>query len=267
MTSSQVNVTETPPMSAEDLQTLAKNETDDNGLILGKFKSVEDLAASYKELEGKLGQVTEEDQPQTEEEQTETNETEFNAEEFYGDGLASVLEEVGIDHYHHTMFEMLGNWSFGDYFKKEIINWSLEILTKVYKLNKDDLYVTVFEGNKEDKLDKDLEAYKFWSEIIDDDKIVLGDKKDNFSEMSETGPCGPCSEIHIDLRSHKEKSKTPAKNLVNKDHPEVIELWNLVFIQYDRKADGSLKELPEKHIDTGMGFERLARIIQQKQSN
>ena len=182
-------------------------------------------------------------------------------------GKHNDLEEVGIDHYHHTMFEMLGNWSFGDYFKKEIINWSLEILTEVYKLNKDDLYVTVFEGNKEDKLDKDLEAYNFWSEIIDDNKIVLGDKKDNFWEMGETGPCGPCSEIHIDLRSNKEKSKIPGKNLVNTDHPEVIELWNLVFIQYDRKADGSLKELPDKHIDTGMGFERLARIIQQKQSN
>ena len=182
-------------------------------------------------------------------------------------GKHNDLEEVGIDHYHHTMFEMLGNWSFGDYFKKEIINWSLEILTEVYKLNKDDLYVTVFEGNKEDKLDKDLEAYNFWSEIIDDDKIVLGDKKDNFWEMGETGPCGPCSEIHIDLRSNLEKSKTPGNILVNTDHPEVIELWNLVFIQYDRKADGSLKELPEKHIDTGMGFERLARIIQQKQSN
>ena len=182
-------------------------------------------------------------------------------------GKHNDLEEVGIDHYHHTMFEMLGNWSFGDYFKKDIINWSLEILTQVYKLNKDDLYVTVFEGNKEDKLDKDLEAYNFWSQIIDKDRIVLGDKKDNFWEMGDTGPCGPCSEIHIDLRSSEEKDKNPGKNLVNTDHPEVIELWNLVFIQYNRKANGNLEELPEKHIDTGMGFERLTRIIQKKESN
>ena len=182
-------------------------------------------------------------------------------------GKHNDLEEVGADHYHHTMFEMLGNWSFGDYFKKEIINWSLEILTKVYKLNKDDLYVTVFEGNKEDQLDKDLEAYNFWSEIIDKEKIVLGDKKDNFWEMGDTGPCGPCSEIHIDLRSSDDKNKIPGKDLVNKDHPEVIELWNLVFIQYNRKANGKLEELPDKHIDTGMGFERLARIVQNKDSN
>ena len=182
-------------------------------------------------------------------------------------GKHNDLEEVGIDHYHHTMFEMLGNWSFGDYFKKEIINWSLEILTKVYKLSKDDLYVTIFEGNKEDKLDKDIEAYNFWSEIIDEDKIVLGDKKDNFWEMGDTGPCGPCSEIHIDLRSKDEKNKISGKTLVNTDHPEVIELWNLVFIQFNRKVDGQLEELPEKHIDTGMGFERLARIIQKKESN
>ena len=182
-------------------------------------------------------------------------------------GKHNDLEEVGADHYHHTMFEMLGNWSFGDYFKKEIINWSLEILTKVYKLNKDDLYVTVFEGNKEDQLDKDVEAYNFWSEIIDKEKIVLGDKKDNFWEMGDTGPCGPCSEIHIDLRSSEDKNKIPGKDLVNKDHPEVIELWNLVFIQYNRKANGKLEELPDKHIDTGMGFERLARIVQNKDSN
>ena len=182
-------------------------------------------------------------------------------------GKHNDLEEVGADHYHHTMFEMLGNWSFGDYFKKEIINWSLEILTKVYKLNKDDLYVTVFEGNKEDQLDKDVEAYNFWSEIIDKEKIVLGDKKDNFWEMGDTGPCGPCSEIHIDLRSSDDKNKIPGQDLVNKDHPEVIELWNLVFIQYNRKANGKLEELPDKHIDTGMGFERLARIVQNKDSN
>ena len=182
-------------------------------------------------------------------------------------GKHNDLEEVGIDHYHHTMFEMLGNWSFGDYFKKEIINWSLEILTKVYKLSKDDLYDTVFEGNEDDKLDKDVEAYNFWSEIIDEDKIVLGDKKDNFWEMGDTGPCGPCSEIHIDLRSKDEKNKISGSSLVNTDHPEVIELWNLVFIQFNRKSDGKLEELPNKHIDTGMGFERLARIIQKKESN
>ena len=182
-------------------------------------------------------------------------------------GKHNDLEEVSADHYHHTMFEMLGNWSFGDYFKKEIINWSLEILTKVYKLNKDDLYVTVFEGNKEDQLDKDVEAYNFWAEIIDKEKIVLGDKKDNFWEMGDTGPCGPCSEIHIDLRSSDDKNKIPGRDLVNKDHPELIELWNLVFIQYNRKANGKLEELPDKHIDTGMGFERLARIVQNKDSN
>ena len=140
-------------------------------------------------------------------------------------------------------------------------------MNKVYKLNKDDLYVTVFEGNKEDQLDKDVEAYNFWSEIIDKEKIVLGDKKDNFWEMGDTGPCGPCSEIHIDLRSSYDKNKIPGKDLVNKDHPEVIELWNLVFIQYNRKANGKLEELPDKHIDTGMGFERLARIVQNKDSN
>ncbi len=182
-------------------------------------------------------------------------------------GKHNDLEEVGADHYHHTMFEMLGNWSFGDYFKKEIIAWSYEILTKVYKLKKEDLYVTIFEGNKDDNLEKDNEAFNFWSEIIDKDKIILGDNKDNFWEMGDTGPCGPCSEIHIDLRSSSDKNKIPGKELVNQDHPEVIELWNLVFIQYNRKADGSLEELPEKHIDTGMGFERLARIVQNKKSN
>ena len=182
-------------------------------------------------------------------------------------GKHNDLEEVGADHYHHTMFEMLGNWSFGDYFKKEIIAWSYEILTKVYKLKKEDLYVTIFEGNKDDNLEKDNEAFNFWSEIIDKDKIILGNKKDNFWEMGDTGPCGPCSEIHIDLRSSSDKNKIPGKELVNQDHPEVIELWNLVFIQYNRKADGSLEELPEKHIDTGMGFERLARIVQNKKSN
>ena len=148
-------------------------------------------------------------------------------------GKHNDLEEVGIDHYHHTMFEMLGNWSFGDYFKKEVINWSLEILTEVYKLNRDSLYVTIFKGDKKDNLDKDTEAYKMWADIIDADKIVLGDKKDNFWEMGDTGPCGPCSEIHIDLRSDEEKNKISGKELVNKDHPDVIELWNLVFIQFN----------------------------------
>ncbi len=182
-------------------------------------------------------------------------------------GKHNDIEEVGIDNYHHTMFEMLGNWSFGDYFKKEIINWSLEILIEVYKLKIEDLYVTVFEGNKNDKIEKDIEAYNFWSEIIDNEKIIYGNKKDNFWEMGDTGPCGPCSEIHIDLRSSEEKNKIPGKELVNKDHPQVIELWNLVFIQYNRKSNGDLEDLPLKHIDTGMGFERLTRVVQNKKSN
>ena len=182
-------------------------------------------------------------------------------------GKHNDLDEVGIDHYHHTMFEMLGNWSFGDYFKNEIINWSWEILTNEYKISPDDLYVTIFEGSSEDGLQKDNEAEKYWSEIIDESRIILGNKKDNFWEMGDTGPCGPCSEIHVDLRTEEEKLKLSAVNLVNKDHPQVIELWNLVFIQFNRKSDGTLEPLPEKHIDTGMGFERLARVIQKKESN
>ena len=182
-------------------------------------------------------------------------------------GKHNDLEEVGIDHYHHTMFEMLGNWSFGDYFKEEIINWSYELLTKTYGLNSDDLYVSVFEGDKRDKTSKDNEAYEMWSKIVPNEKIILGGKKDNFWEMGDTGPCGPCSEIHIDLRSDSEKSKTPGKDLVNMDHPNVIELWNLVFIQFNRMSNGDLVELPQKHIDTGMGFERLVRVIQKKESN
>ena len=182
-------------------------------------------------------------------------------------GKHNDLEEVGIDHYHHTMFEMLGNWSFGDYFKNEIIKWSWEILTNEYKISPDDLYVTIFEGSSEDGLQKDNEAEKYWSEIIDESRIILGNKKDNFWEMGDTGPCGPCSEIHVDLRTKKEKLKLSAIDLVNKDHPQVIELWNLVFIQFNRKSDGTLEPLPEKHIDTGMGFERLARVIQKKESN
>ena len=182
-------------------------------------------------------------------------------------GKHNDLEEVGVDHYHHTMFEMLGNWSFGDYFKEEIIKWSYELLTKTYGLNSDDLYVSIFQGDKNDKTSKDDEAFKIWSEIVGHEKIILGNKKDNFWEMGDSGPCGPCSEIHIDLRSDSEKSKIPGKNLVNMDHPSVIELWNLVFIQYNRLSNGTLVELPEKHIDTGMGFERLVRVIQKKDSN
>ena len=182
-------------------------------------------------------------------------------------GKHNDLEEVGVDHYHHTMFEMLGNWSFGDYFKEEIIKWSYELLTKTYGLNSDDLYVSIFQGDKIDKTSKDDEAFKIWSEIVGHEKIILGKKKDNFWEMGDSGPCGPCSEIHIDLRSDSEKSKIPGKNLVNMDHPSVIELWNLVFIQYNRLSNGTLVELPEKHIDTGMGFERLVRVIQKKDSN
>ena len=182
-------------------------------------------------------------------------------------GKHNDLEEVGVDHYHHTMFEMLGNWSFGDYFKEEIIKWSYELLTKTFGLNSDDLYVSIFQGDKNDKTSKDDEAFKIWSEIVGHEKIILGNKKDNFWEMGDSGPCGPCSEIHIDLRSDSEKSKIPGKNLVNMDHPSVIELWNLVFIQYNRLSNGTLVELPEKHIDTGMGFERLVRVIQKKDSN
>ena len=182
-------------------------------------------------------------------------------------GKHNDLDEVGIDHYHHTMFEMLGNWSFGDYFKNEIIKWSWEILTNEYKISPDDLYVTIFEGSSEDGLQKDNEAEKYWSEIIDESRIIFGNKKDNFWEMGDTGPCGPCSEIHVDLRTEEEKLKLSAVDLVNKDHPQVIELWNLVFIQFNRKSDGTLESLPEKHIDTGMGFERLARVIQKKESN
>ena len=182
-------------------------------------------------------------------------------------GKHNDLEEVGIDHYHHTMFEMLGNWSFGDYFKEEIIKWSWEILTEIFKLSSEDLYVTVFEGSKEDNLKIDKEAFDIWSKIVDSSKIILGNKKDNFWEMGDSGPCGPCSEIHIDLRSEEEKRKVKAIDVVNKDHPQVIELWNLVFIQFNRKSNGKLEILPQKHIDTGMGFERLVRVIQNKKSN
>ena len=182
-------------------------------------------------------------------------------------GKHNDLEEVGIDTYHHTMFEMLGNWSFGDYFKKEAILWAWELLTEVYKIDKDCLYITIFEGFKKDGTSIDLEAYNVWKEIVDKEKIILGNKEDNFWEMGEHGPCGPCSEIHVDIRSNNEKSIIPAKDLINKDHPKVIEIWNLVFIEFNRKADGSLEKLPFKHIDTGMGLERLCMVLQKVKSN
>ncbi len=182
-------------------------------------------------------------------------------------GKHNDLEEVGIDTYHHTMFEMLGNWSFGEYFKKEAIAWAWELLTDVYKLDKDSIYVTVFEGDTKDGLAFDQEAYDFWKSHIDEDRIINGNKKDNFWEMGAQGPCGPCSEIHIDIRSKEEKAKISGKELVNKDHPHVVEIWNLVFIQYNRKANGSLEDLPAKHIDTGMGFERLCMALQGVKSN
>ncbi|MET2986061.1 alanine--tRNA ligase [Aureibaculum conchae] len=182
-------------------------------------------------------------------------------------GKHNDLEEVGIDTYHHTLFEMLGNWSFGDYFKEEAIAWAWELLTYVYKIDIDKLYVTVFEGDKEDNLSFDQEAYDFWKKHISEDRIINGDKKDNFWEMGAQGPCGPCSEIHVDLRTDEEKAKIPGKELVNKDHPQVVEIWNLVFMQYNRKADGSLVDLSAKHIDTGMGFERLCMALQGVTSN
>lgn len=182
-------------------------------------------------------------------------------------GKHNDLEEVGIDTYHHTMFEMLGNWSFGDYFKKEAIEWAWELLTKVYGLNPEDLYVTVFGGDEPLGLEWDAEAHKHWSSIVDESRILRGDKKDNFWEMGDTGPCGPCSEIHIDLRSPEEKTQIKGAELVNTGHSLVIEVWNLVFIQFNRKASGELLPLPEKHVDTGMGFERLCMALQQKTSN
>jgi alanyl-tRNA synthetase len=182
-------------------------------------------------------------------------------------GKHNDLEEVGIDTYHHTMFEMLGNWSFGDYFKKEAIAWSWELLTDVYKLPKDRLYVTIFEGDEKEGLAKDQEAYDFWRQYVDEDKILLGNKKDNFWEMGETGPCGPCSEIHFDSRSDEDRANVNGATLVNADDPLVIEIWNNVFMQFNRQKDGSLKTLPAQHVDTGMGFERLVRIIQNKTSN
>ncbi|MFT4876546.1 MAG: alanyl-tRNA synthetase [Bacteroidia bacterium] len=182
-------------------------------------------------------------------------------------GKHNDLEEVGVDTYHHTMFEMLGNWSFGDYFKEDAINWAWELLTEVYKLDKDRLYVSVFEGDKSDKLGLDTEARELWLKHVPEDRIILGNKKDNFWEMGDVGPCGPCSEIHIDLRSDEERAKVDGATLVNADHDQVIEIWNLVFMQYNRKKDGSLHPLPNQHVDTGMGFERLVRAVHSMKSN
>lgn len=182
-------------------------------------------------------------------------------------GKHNDLEEVGHDTYHHTMFEMLGNWSFGDYFKEDAINWAWELLHDVFKIPADRMYATIFEGSADDKLERDTEAYDLWRKFLPADHIINGNKKDNFWEMGDTGPCGPCSEIHVDLRDDADRAKIPGCDLVNKDNPLVIEIWNLVFIQFNRKADGKLEELPDKHVDTGMGFERLCMVLQGKKSN
>jgi alanyl-tRNA synthetase len=182
-------------------------------------------------------------------------------------GKHNDLEEVGIDTYHHTMFEMLGNWSFGNYFKKEAIAWAWELLTEEFGIDKDRLYVTIFEGDKADGLDRDTEAENEWKNWVAADRIIDGNKKDNFWEMGDQGPCGPCSEIHVDIRPDEERSKVPGQELVNQDHPLVVEVWNLVFMQYNRKADSSLEELPAQHVDTGMGFERLCMVLQGVKSN
>ena len=181
-------------------------------------------------------------------------------------GKHNDLEEVGVDTYHHTFFEMLGNWSFGDYFKKEIIEWSYDLIVNIYGINKEDVYVSVFEGSKEDNLEFDQVAFDEWKKFFSEDRIISGNKKDNFWEMGDIGPCGPCSEIHIDLRSESDKKKVKGANLVNKDHPQVVEIWNLVFIQYNRKKDGSLIKLDKNYVDTGMGLERLCMALQKKES-
>ena len=182
-------------------------------------------------------------------------------------GKHNDLEEVGHDTYHHTMFEMLGNWSFGDYYKKEAIEWAWEFLHDILKIDKDKIYATVFEGDKKDGTKKDMEAYNLWKQFLPENQIIDGNKKDNFWEMGEQGPCGACSEVHVDIRTEEERKKIEGKDLINKDHPEVIEIWNLVFIEYNRKANGELEQLPEKHIDTGMGFERLCMVTQGVRSN
>jgi len=182
-------------------------------------------------------------------------------------GKHNDLEEVGVDTYHHTMFEMLGNWSFGDYFKKEAIEWSWELLTEVFKMDKSRLYATVFEGDKKENLPASSIALGVWKQLLPEDHIVFGNKKDNFWEMGDTGPCGPCSEIHVDCRSDEERAKVPGHLLVNKDHPQVIEIWNNVFIQFNRMKDGTLQPLASTHVDTGMGLERLVRVLQGKSSN
>lgn len=182
-------------------------------------------------------------------------------------GKHNDLEEVGVDTYHHTMFEMLGNWSFGDYFKKDAIAWAWELLTEVYKIDKSKLYVTVFEGDEKEGLAFDQEAYDTWKQFIDEDRIINGNKKDNFWEMGDTGPCGPCSEIHVDIRTDEERLQVDGKTFVNASHPQVIEIWNNVFMEFNRKADGNLEKLPQQHVDTGMGFERLCVVLQGKRSN
>src|SRR5690554_1567840 len=182
-------------------------------------------------------------------------------------GKHNDLEEVGMDTYHHTMFEMLGNWSFGDYFKEDAIKWAWELLTEVYNIDKDIFYVTIFEGDESEGLERDSEAYNIWKKYVPEERILNGNKNDNFWEMGEQGPCGPCSEIHVDIRSEEEKRKIPGNKLVNMDHPQVVEVWNLVFMQFNRKANGSLEKLPAQHVDTGMGFERLCTVLQNKKSN
>src|SRR6185437_15760980 len=182
-------------------------------------------------------------------------------------GKHNDLEEVGVDSYHHTMFEMLGNWSFGDYFKKEAVAWSWELLTKIYGIPVDRIYITIFGGDKTENLPADEETRDEWKKWVAENRILTGSKKDNFWEMGDTGPCGPCTEIHVDCRTEEERKKRDGRELVNNDHPQVIEIWNIVFIQFNRNRSGLLEPLPLKHVDTGMGFERLVRVLQNKQSN